>query len=234
MSNLKELRSDLRNLANPAKAKILQGFFKTDKGEYGEGDIFLGVIVPESRKIAIKYHSLSLKETELLLKSKIHEERLIALLILVHNYEKYFEKRKEIFDFYIKNTRYINNWDLVDLSSHHIVGEYLAHRDKSILYRLARSKLLWDRRISIISTLCFIKNKDFLESLKLAEILLQDKHDLIQKATGWMLREIGKKDVLVLERFLKKYYKIMPRTTLRYAIEHFAGKKRKMYLEDKI
>jgi len=233
---LNKLRSDLNKLKNPEKAKLLQGFFKTGKGEYGGGDIFLGITVPESRKIAIKYKNLSLEEVEQLLKSKIHEERLIALLILVHNYQNHKEKRSVIYNFYLKsaNNNYINNWDLVDLSSHQILGHYLLDKDRSILYKLAKSSNIWEKRISIISTFQFIKNNQFFDTIKISEILLNDKHDLIHKAVGWMLREIGKKDESVLIKFLNKHYKSMPRTTLRYAIERFPEKTRKRFLLGKI
>jgi len=234
MPQLANFRSDIEKATNPEKAKLLQCFFKTGKGEYGEGDIFLGITVPESRKLAIKYKDLPLKDTESLLKSKIHEERLIALLILVHNYEKNSETRDKIFNFYLKNTEYINNWDLVDLSSHQIVGNYLSGRNRYILHKLAKSDNLWEKRISIISTAYFIKKDDFSETLKIATILLKDKHDLIHKAVGWMLREVGKRDLKTEESFLKKNYKKMPRTMLRYAIEKFPESKRLRYLKGEI
>lgn len=233
MSNqLSILKKEIKKHSNPKKAKLLQGFFKTGKGEYGEGDIFLGITVPESRKLAIKYSSLELNDVEILLSSKIHEERLIALLLLVHNFKKHPEKREAIYDFYLKKTKYINNWDLVDLSCHKIVGEYLLNKDRNILYKLARSDNLWEKRISIISTFAFIRVNQFQDSLDLAELLLQDKHDLMHKAVGWMLREIGKKDISILENFLKhnNRYKTMPRTMLRYSIERFPESKRKAYL----
>jgi len=232
--SLQSLRNEIKQKANPEKAKLLQRFFKTGKGQYGEGDIFLGITVPESRRLAIKYTHLPLKDIELLLSSKIHEERLIALLLLVHNYKKHPEKREEIYNFYLKNTKFINNWDLVDLSCHKIVGDYLLDKDRGILYKLSKSSNLWERRISIISTFAFIAKNQFDDSIKLAEILLHDKHDLIHKAVGWVLREIGKKDEKVLENFLKKHYKNMPRTMLRYAIERFPEEKRKAYLASEI
>ena len=231
--SLDDLKLDLRKESDSEKAKILQRFFKTGKGEYGEEDIFLGITVPKQKEIAIKYESLALKDIQLLLKSKIHEERLTALLILVNNYKK-SENKSEIYDFYLKNTKNINSWDLVDLSAQVIIGTYLEDKDRSILYKLAKSSNLWERRIAIISTFHFIKNNDFSDALKIAEILLNDKHDLIHKAVGWMLREIGKRDISVLENFLKKNYHSMPRTMLRYAIEKFPEKKRKMYLAGKI
>lgn len=231
---IKRLKVDLRKIANPEKAKILQRFFKTGKGDYGEGDLFLGVTVPESRKIAIEFKALSLEEISRLLKSKIHEERLIALLILVYNFQRDEKKRDEIYSFYIKNKININNWDLVDLSADKIVGAHLFKKDKSILYELAVSENFWDRRIAIISTFYFIKNNKFDDTLKIAKILLNDKHDLIQKAVGWMLREIGKRDIKKLEKYLKENYKFMPRTMLRYSIEKFDEAKRKKYLQNKI
>ena len=227
-----KLKEELVKKANQDKAKILQRFFKTGKGEFGEGDIFLGITVPELREIARKYKEINLKDVELLLSSKIHEERLIALLILVEKYNK--GNREEIFDFYIENINNINNWDLVDLTADKIVGSFLFEKDKNILYKLANSSNLWERRIAIISTFHFIKNNEFLDTLKIAEILLNDKRDLIHKAVGWMLREIGKRNLKVEEDFLKKYYKNMPRTMLRYAIEKFSEVKRKAYLNRKI
>ncbi len=235
LTQLKTLHQELKALANPQKAKLLQRFFKTGKGQYGEGDIFLGIMVPQSRNLAKKYSNLPFEEIKRLLESRFHEERLVALLILVHNYKKSSEENKEkIFNFYIENTKYINNWDIVDLSAHKIIGNHLKDKDKSILYKLAKSSNLWQKRISIISTFYFINNNEFQDSLNIAEILLSDSHDLIQKAVGWMLREIGKKDIQVLEQFLKKHYKKMPRTTLRYAIERFPEETRQRYLKGEI
>jgi len=173
-----------------------------------------------------------LLDIQKLLDSKIHEHRLVGLLILVDKYEK--SNNKEIVDFYLANTKNINNWDLVDLTAHKILGHYLLDKDRTLLYNLARSNDLWEKRISIISTFYFIKNNDFKDALKISEILLNDKHDLIHKAVGWMLREIGKRDQKAEEKFLKKYYKKMPRTMLRYAIEKFDEKKRKAYLRSEI
>lgn len=228
---LASLRNDIKKLSSPQRAKSSAWFFKTGKGEYGEGDIFIGLTVPESRKLAQKYSHLSFKEIKKLLKSKFHEERLIALLILVHNFENSEAKTKEkIFKFYLKSTRYVNNWDLVDLSAHKIVGAYLIDKPKRILYKLASSKNLWEKRIAIISTAWFIKNGQFTDTLKISEILLKDDHDLIHKAVGWMLREVGKCDQKIEEKFLLKHYKDMPRTMLRYAIERFPEDKRLQYL----
>jgi 3-methyladenine DNA glycosylase AlkD len=235
----KKLNEILEKEKNPAKAKILQKFFKTGPKEYGEGDIFLGITVPVQRKIAKEFENLSLKDIQELLNSNIHEKRFIALLILIKQYNKHEKEKnenlkKEIFEFYLKNTKNINNWDLVDISAPNIVGNYLLGKDKARLYNLARSENLWERRISVISTFSFIKNNEFNDGLKISEILLSDKQDLIHKAVGWMLREIGKKNSLILENFLKKHYRNMPRTMLRYAIEKFFFEKRKMYLNNEI
>lgn len=229
--SLEEIKSDLREKAKPEKVSIYQNFFKTGKGQYGEGDIFIGVTVPDTRSVAKKHLSKSLQIISDLLQSKIHEERYVALLILVEQYKKFPEKRKEIYEFYMKNTRRVNNWDLVDSSADDIVGPYLEDKDRSILYSLAESDNLWERRISIISTFYYIKKSEFKDTLKISEMLLSDSHDLIHKAVGWMLREIGKKDQEVLEKFLKNHYTNLPRTTLRYAIERFPEEKRKSYLK---
>lgn len=232
MEKLNSLQKELSKKSNSKKAKDLQRFFKTNKGEYGEGDIFLGIIVPEQRKIAKNYSNLSITDLEKLIKSKIHEERLICLLILVIQFQKGNEnERKEIYNFYLKNTKYINNWDLVDLSAPKIIGPYLENKDKSILYKLARSKNIWEKRIAILSTFHFIYKGQSQDTLKIALILKDDEHDLIHKAVGWMLREVGKRCSREKEeKFLKKHYKTMPRTMLRYAIEKFPEKKRKQYL----
>ncbi len=225
---LKELIKELDQTGNSAKAQILCGFFKTGKGQYGEGDIFLGITVPQSRKIAKKYKKLDFDELEKLLHSKIHEHRLIALLILL---EKFQEEKKLTYEFYLKNILQVNNWDLVDSSADKIIGEFLFSKNKKLLYEFARSKNLWIRRISIISTFNFIKKGKFSETLKISEMLLDDKHDLIHKAVGWMLREVGKRNQEVEEEFLKKHYKKMPRTMLRYAIERFSVEKKKFYMK---
>ena len=235
MSYLEELKKEFSKLANPKQAELLQRYFKTGKGEYGEGDTFLGISVSKQRDLVKKYwNSLNLSETQELLNSKIHEHRLTALLILVKSYQKGDEdKKKKIFEFYLKNTKNINNWDLVDSSSRDIVGNYLLENDKTILYKLANSNHLWEKRIAIIATSEFIGHNQFDDTLKISEILLKDEHDLIHKAVGWMLREIGKKDIRVLEAFLDKHHKTMPRTMLRYAIEKFPEKTRKEYLNGK-
>jgi 3-methyladenine DNA glycosylase AlkD len=229
-----QLRDDLKKLTDPEKAKIYQRFFKTGRGQYGEGDLFLGATVPQSRGIAKKYSQLPFKELSELLKSKYHEERLIALFILVDNFKKGDEGIKDkIYQFYLKNTQYINNWDLVDSSAPQIVGHYLAEEDKQILLKLAVSNSLWEKRIAILSTFYFIrfqKNSDW--TFKIAKILLNDKHDLIHKAVGWMLREAGKNISKEVEKeFLNKHYQIMPRTMLRYAIEHFNPQEKAFYMK---
>ena len=230
-NKLIELRIKIKKLGSSEVAKTMQWFFKTGKGEYGEGDVFVGLKVPTQRKLANEFRELSFNDLKVLLSSPIHEERLISLFILVDKFNKgdYIEKEK-IFTFYIKNRRSVNNWDLVDLSAPKIVGKHLLNRDKSILIKLSDSKKLWERRIAILSTYEFIRNKKYDTTLKIAKILLNDNHDLIHKAVGWMLREIGKKDLMVEENFLKNNYKKMPRTMLRYAIEKFPDAKRKKYL----
>lgn len=229
-------QQQLKKLANPQKAMGVARFFKTGKGEYGEGDVFLGVTVPETRAVAKTYKDLSIIEIKKILQSKIHEERLLALVILVNQFKKANEgKQKEIFDLYVANTKYINNWDLVDLSAEHIVGGYLLNTSKNILKKLAQSKSIWERRIAIMATFHFIKQKQHEQTFIIAKILLQDDHDLIHKAVGWMLREVGKRiSESIEETFLQQYYQQMPRTMLRYAIERFDEKKRKKYLTNKI
>lgn len=228
---LEELKKELQELENKEQAVLLQRFFKTNKGEYGEGDIFLGIKVPVQREIAKKYNGLSLPKIQELLKSKIHEYRLTGLIILSDKYNQATDEDKaNIFNFYLKNTKNINNWDLVDLTAPRIVGHFLFDKKKNILYELARSENLWERRIAIISTLNFIQKKEFQDTLAISELLLNDEHDLIHKAVGWMLREVGKKDESVLEGFLKFHCKAMPRTMLRYAIERFPEEKRNKYL----
>jgi 3-methyladenine DNA glycosylase AlkD len=232
---LDKVREDLENLGSPEKAAILQRFFKTGKGQYGEGDIFLGVKVPETRAIAKKYKGLGLPKIQELLKSKIHEHRLVGLIILNEKYKKSKEDEKaNLFNFYLQNTKNINNWDLVDLSAPNIVGEFLFDKKKNILYELAESSNLWEKRIAIISTFNFIRKNEFEDALRISRILLEDDHDLIHKAVGWMLREVGKKDTEILEKFLRENYKDLPRTTLRYSIERFPEDKRKKWLKGEI
>lgn len=227
------VQKEIRILANPKRADASMSFFKTKKGDYGFGDIFLGLTVPQSRTVAKKYQDLPFPEIKKLIRSKYHEERLIALLILIGQYKKGNDSiKKTIFDFYLSHTNYINNWDLVDLSAGYIVGDYLLDRDRDILIKLAHSESLWEKRIAIISTFAFTKDlKDAEYTFKIAEILLQDKHDLIHKAVGWMLREVGKRiGEEEEEKFLKKHYKSMPRTMLRYAIERFSPDKKMFYM----
>ncbi len=231
MNQLNQLKIDLEKLATKERAIVSQRFFKTGKGQYGEGDIFIGTTVPDTRKVAKKYN-LSLEEIKQLLESKIHEHRLIALFILVDKYKKSEDKEKqEIANFYLNHTKHINNWDLVDSSAHLILGEHISNKDKSILEKLAKSNNLWERRISIISTLQFIRKNQFDETFKISTILLKDKHDLIHKAVGWMLREVGKKDKNQLKNFLNKHHKEMPRTMLRYSIEHFSKEEKEYFMK---
>ena len=230
-----ELRAKLNLLSDKKVAESLQRFFKTGKGEYGEGDNFIGLKVPLQRKLAREFKDLKLDEIKILLGAPVHEERLISLFILIDRYQKAESKTKEnIFNFYLRNRKGINNWDLVDISAPKIIGKHLLEKNKYILFKFALSKNLWERRIAILSTQEFIKNNVFAPTLQIAEILISDEHDLIQKAVGWMLREIGKKDLVTEEKFLRSYYKKMPRTMLRYAIEKFPETKRKKYLQGKI
>jgi len=229
---IKQLRKEIEENANSTQAEIFQGFFRTDKGEYGEGDVFLGLKVPVQRGIAKRYQDITLQEVQELLDNKIHEYRLIGLIILHHKYKKGSEKEREkIFNFYLKNTQNINNWDLVDLSAPNIIGDFLLNKKKKILYELANSENLWEKRIAIVSTATFIRNKEFKDTLAISRLLLKDKHHLIHRAIGWMLREVGKRDLEILEDFLKENYNNLPRTTLRYAIEKFDEEKRKKWLK---
>lgn len=228
MEKLENLKKDLKNLSDPVRAKNLSRFFKTGKGDYGEGDKFAGIRVPDIRKIAKKYKEITVPEIEKLVSSPIHEERMCALIIMTIRYQT----EKDLFyNLYLKNRKFINNWDLIDVTAPRIVGDYLFDKPQNILYEFANSKNLWEKRISIISTSYFISKNDFTDTLKIAEILLNDKHDLIHKAVGWMLREIGNKNLKVEEDFLKLYYRKMPRTMLRYAIEKFEEEKRQKYLK---
>ena len=233
--NHKIIHNDLLQLANEQIAEHSQRFFKTGKGEYGEGDIFLGIRVPLLRKLVKKYRGISITEVRKLLHSKFHEERLLAVLMLVQLFKSGDESvQKQVYDLYLENTEYINNWDIVDISASNIVGAHLYEKDKAPLYDLVQSKNLWERRIAIISTFYFIRQNEFDDTLKIAEILLNDKEDLIHKAVGWMLREVGKREIEFEEEFLQEHYKIMPRTMLRYAIEKFPETSRKMYLRGEI
>jgi len=229
------LRQEVRELSDPKKAKVLQWFFKTGPGQYGHGDVFLGLTVPVCRKLAIKFSGLDLVQVKKLLASKYHEERLIALLILVHKFDHGSSaEQRRVYDLYLRSVRYVNNWDLVDLSADKIVGAYLLQRPRAVLRKMSASKDLWQRRIAIVSTFQFIKHHEFKDTLKLASILLDDEHDLIHKAVGWMLREVGKRNITILERWLRRYYHRMPRTMLRYAIERFPESKRLRFLEGKM
>ncbi len=231
MSSDQPIIDELRQLANPDKALVLQRFFKTGTGEYGEGDRFLGIPVPAQRIVAKTYRSADLSAIESLLHSPIHEHRLTALLILTYQFPKASPaQQKVLYEFYLNNTGSINNWDLVDSSAEYIVGAYLANKDKKPLYRLAHSLLLWERRIAMIACFHFIKHRSFDDALNIAELLLHDSHDLMHKAVGWMLREIGKRDINVLYDFLQQHYRVMPRTMLRYAIEKLSPRERQAYL----
>lgn len=230
-----EIRTKLRKLGNKQRAKVLQGFFKTGPGEYGEGDVFLGIKVPELRRLAKEYQDITTKENKQLLKSSIHEERLLALLILVLTYSKGNEiAKKRIYELYLKNTKFINNWDLVDGSAEYIVGDFLMDKSRKPLYSLAKSSDLWERQIAMMSTFHFIKRHEFSETLKISRMLLSGEEDLIHKAVGWMFREVGKRHLPTEEKFLKEHYKKMPRTMLRYAIERFPESKRQRYLKGNV
>lgn len=229
--SLLKIREELKSFSDPRKARVLQGFFKTGFGQYGYGDIFWGVAVPDTRRVAKKYLDIGFSDIAGLLHSKIHEQRLLALIILVLRFSKADEiTRREIYGFYLKNVRYVNNWDLVDSSAKYIVGAYVFAKDNDVLLRLAKSKSLWERRIAIIATFYFIENGRYDETFLIAGILLDDKHDLIHKAVGWMLREVGKRNQAAEEDFLRKHCRVMPRTMLRYAIERFEPRLRKFYL----
>jgi 3-methyladenine DNA glycosylase AlkD len=232
---VQDIQKRLKRLGNKEHAAVSQRFFKTGPGEYGEGDIFFGIRVPVLRKLVKEYSDVSVEDAALLLRSQIHEERLLALLLLVRLFATGDEAtRSIIYGKYLENTAFVNNWDLVDSSAEHIVGAYLMNRSKAVLYRLAESEELWERRISIMSTFHFVKRHEFSETLKIAKMLIFDRQDLIHKATGWMLREIGKRHLQTEESFLKMHYKEMPRTMLRYAIEKFPEQKRQRYLKGRI
>lgn len=235
MMRAQEIKKKLKSLGSREQAEVSRWFFKTGPGEYGEGDVFLGIKVPVLRKLAKELADIPLKEAATLLNSEIHEERLLALLILVRMFERGDDSiRQQIYHLYLGSTSSVNNWDLVDSSAPYIIGPYLAGRSKAPLYRLAKSKSLWERRIAIMATFHFIKNGEFQVTLNIAETLLTDREDLIHKAVGWMLREIGKRHLQAEEKFLNKYYLKMPRTMLRYAIEKFPEPKRQAYLKGTI
>jgi 3-methyladenine DNA glycosylase AlkD len=229
---LLDLQRELARASDPRSARGLAVFFKTGKGEYGEGDEFCGITVPVLRKIAKRYLHLRLADVKKLLSSRVHEHRFTALEILVFQFEAGDESAKEkLFNFYLEHTRYINNWDLVDTSAPYIVGKHLATRPRKILYRLAKSSNVWERRIAIVATAAFIKRRDFKDTFGIAALLLKDKHDLIHKAVGWMLRETGKRSEPAMLNFLAQNYAGMPRTALRYAIERLPEPQRKGILK---
>ncbi len=218
--------------ADPGQAAVLQRFFKTGPGEYGEGDVFIGVRVPQTRKLVRVFADLPPAETKKLVRSKYHEARLLGLLIWVRQYQRGDAKQRErVYRLYTSHLDGINNWDLIDTTAEHIIGAHLWDRDRAILYEWAESDSLWLRRIALLSTFHFIKRNEYDDALRLAERLLNDEHDLIHKAAGWMLREIGKRDRRIEEAFLKQHARSMPRTMLRYAIEHFPEPKRRAYLK---
>jgi 3-methyladenine DNA glycosylase AlkD len=225
------LQKRLRELQDPRTALFLQKFFKTGPGEYGDGDLFRGIRVPILRKLAKEFGSLTLAETKKLLRSPYHEDRLLALLILTRAYLRGDEPlRERIFNLYINNTQFINNWDLVDSSAPQIVGGYLWDKNRDVLYGLARSRQIWERRIAIMATFHFLKRDEYTDTLKIAGVLLFDSQNLIHKAVGWMLREVGNRNREVEEKFLRKHYEQMPRVMLRYAIEKFPETRRQQYL----
>jgi 3-methyladenine DNA glycosylase AlkD len=227
---VEEIRARLQELADERAAEISRRFFKTGPGQYGEGDVFLGIRVPVLRKVAKAYAHIGTETAAELLRSPIHEERLLALLILVNAFAATPENRHGIYQLYLDHTRWVNNWDLVDSSAPYIAGAWLADKDRSPLYRLAGSESLWERRIAIVATFHFIRRGEFADTLNVAERLLTDKHDLIHKAVGWMLREVGKRDLGSLESFLRAHHRAMPRTMLRYAIERLPENERRVYL----
>jgi 3-methyladenine DNA glycosylase AlkD len=232
--NAKFILQELLSVANPEKARFLQGFFKTGKGQYAEGDVMLGIVVPLTRDIVKRSPQLPFNEIEILLDSEYHEARLAGLLFLVKQFKKSKteKEKKEIFDFYLKNARKANNWDVVDVTCRDVIGLYLLDKeDRGVLFQLAESDNLWEQRIAIVSTWTFIKYNQFDDTLALSEKLLDHKHDLMHKAVGWMLREVGKKDRETLVNFLEKHYRKMPRTALRYAIEHFSPEKRACFMK---
>jgi 3-methyladenine DNA glycosylase AlkD len=225
---LTDLKKELSAVTDPERARNSAWFFKTAQGQYGHGDRFIGLTVPTMRRIARRYVHLPLTDVEKLLASPIHEHRFTALETLVAQYE--LDQSKQIFDFYLQHTRFVNNWDLVDTSAPYIVGRHLLTRPRKVLYRLAKSRDLWERRIAIVSTQTLIRAGEIEDTFAIAKLLLPDEHDLIHKAVGWMLREAGKKSTPALLRFLKENYAALPRTTLRYAIERFPAPQRKRLL----
>jgi 3-methyladenine DNA glycosylase AlkD len=230
--NRGQAHAALLALANPNKAALLAGFFKTGKGQYAEGDRFLGIMVPAVRLLAGRFRHLGLTDCAHLLQSRYNEERLLSLLILVGHYRNGDADRKnKVYRIYIKHRNRVNNWNLVDVSAPHIVGAHLLRQNRSVLYELAQSRSLWDRRMAVLATFAFIYEDDFADTLKLTERLMDDEQDLVHKACGWMLREVGKRNQPLLESFLGRHHPVMPRTMLRYAIEKFSPAKRRVYLK---
>ena len=231
----RELKARLAADADAARVPVLQRFFKTGPGEYAEGDVFIGVTVPQVRAVVRAAGEVPLAEAARLLRSRVHEERLLALLLLVRRFERGDDaERRAIYDLYLASTAFINNWDLVDTSAPQIVGGWLRDRSRAPLRRLARSASLWERRIAILATFRFIRDGEFEPTFEIADVLLDDPHDLIHKAVGWMLREVGNRDAAAERRFLARRYARMPRTMLRYAIEKFPDGERGAYLQGKI
>lgn len=227
----KNIKQQLLAFGNPEKAEHAQYFFKTGKGQYGEGDCFIGCTVPETRSVAKANKNLSFPELKKLLDDEMHECRFCALIILIDQFKKVGEDaRKKIVDFYLSNTHRINNWDLVDVSAYSLLGEWLLDKDRSILYKLAESDNLWEQRIAVVSTMAFIRKDDFTDTVQLSEKLLSHRHDLMHKACGWMLREAGKRDEKILIAFLDAHSRIMPRTMLRYAIEKLSPEQQQHYM----
>jgi 3-methyladenine DNA glycosylase AlkD len=229
------IQSRLEELSDPAQAQFAQRFFRTGPGEYGEGDMFRGIRVPVLRKLSKAFQETPLTEVLGLLGSSFHEDRLLALLLLMHRYALADAcERERLFEIYLANTRHINNWDLVDISAPHIPGRFLYEHERTPLYRLVGSPSLWERRIAVIATFYFIRRGEYGETLAISELLLEDREDLIHKASGWMLREVGKRDMEAEEGFLSEHYRRMPRTMLRYAIERFPEERRLSYLRGEV
>ncbi len=226
-----DITAALKKVSTVDRARANEWFFKTGPGEYGEGDQFMGVTMPNIRGVIANYRGIKLSEVKKLINSPIHEKRMAGLLILVDKYKSGDEPtKKKVYDYYMDNLDSVNNWDLVDVTTPKIVGDYLLNRNKEVLYKLVKSKIIWERRVAVLATFTFIDNQQFDDALAIADILMDDKHDLIHKAVGWMLREIGKRDITVEEAFLDKHYKTMPRTALRYAIERMSESRRKHYM----
>jgi 3-methyladenine DNA glycosylase AlkD len=234
-SDLRSIRSRLRVRADASRIPVLQSFFKTGPGQYAEGDVFIGVTVPDLRRVCRECRDAPPEDVERLLCSPVHEERLLALFLLVDRFARGTDRdRAGVYRFYLANTRYVNNWDLVDSSAPQIVGAWLSGRSRAPLRRLARSRSLWERRIAMVATHYFIRRNDLADTFAIGDMLLSDPHDLVHKALGWMLREAGKRDGAALRQYLSSRYHRMPRTALRYAIERFPPDERRAYLEDRV